>query len=214
MENPTNGKQPQHTNGGQHYWLQYTTSDGKYYASDNEQNIINSYGPTYADIDMTYISDDGNIKVTYNHMEMPQTDENRTYYQISYEVLGDVSISDFKRDFSFYSVRGLSGDYGLIGYLDENISVVLDGLQGTRFKAYRPEASILMWIDCREMGWDTAAYHRAMEEAGIQPDPGHYYFMDNSKIDGYSGMQSHFRLNIGAPRSTIEEAVRRIRSIG
>ena len=101
----------------------------------------------------------------------------------------------------------------LIGYLDENISVVLDGLKGTRFKAYRPEASILMWIDCSEMGWDTAAYHRAMEAAGVQPDPGHYYFMDISKIDGYSGMQSHFRLNIGAPRSTIEEAVRRIRSI-
>ncbi len=120
MEAPVNGKQPQHTNGGQHYWLQYTTADGKYYASDNTQNIINSYGPTYADIDMSYISDDGKIKVTYNHMEMPQTDENRTYYQISYEVLDDVSIADFKRDFSFYSVRGLSGDYGSIGYLDEN----------------------------------------------------------------------------------------------
>ena len=101
----------------------------------------------------------------------------------------------------------------LLAYLDENISIVLEGLKDTPFKAYRPEASILMWIDCSAMGWDTPAYHKAMNAAGILPDPGHYYFMDKSKIDSYSGMQSHFRLNIGAPRSTIEEAVRRIRSI-
>ncbi len=125
MENPTSGKQPQHTNGGQHHWLQYTTAEGKYFASDNLQNVINSYGPTYADIDMTYVSDDGKIKVTYNHMEMPQTDENRTYYQMTYEVLEDISFENFKRDFSFYSVRGLNGDYGLIGYLDQSNNPVM-----------------------------------------------------------------------------------------
>ena len=102
----------------------------------------------------------------------------------------------------------------LIEYLDGNISVVMEGLKNTPFKAYRPEASILMWIGCGAMGWDTAAYHRAMRKAGLQPDPGHYYFMDNSRIGAYSGMQSHFRLNIGAPRSTIAEAVRRLQSIG
>ena len=151
MENPLNGKQPQHTNGGQHYWLQYTTSDGKYYASDNTQNIINSYGPTYADIDMSYISDDGNIKVTYNHMEMPQTDENRTYYQIRYEVLGDVSISDFKRDFSFYSVRGLSGDYGLIGYLDANNTPVMTQNVADGNTAYYTLGNVYPYFDMCQM---------------------------------------------------------------
>ncbi len=124
MENPMNGSQPQHTNGGQHHFLQYVNEQGKVIASDNEQNVINSYGPTYADIDMTYISDDGKIKVTYNHMEMPQTDENRTYYQMTYEVLEDISFSNFKRDFSFYSVRGM-GDYELLGYLDANNNPVM-----------------------------------------------------------------------------------------
>ena len=151
MPNPVNGKQPQHTNGGQHYWLQYTTSDGKYYASDNTQNTINSYGPTYADIDMSYISDDGNIKVTYNHMEMPQTDENRTYYQISYEVLGDVSISDFKRDFSFYSVRGLSGDYGLIGYLDANNNPVMTNNVADGNTAYYTLGNAFPYFDMCQM---------------------------------------------------------------
>ena len=118
MENPISGKQPQHTSGGYHYFLQYTDADGKHYATDNTKNVINSYGPTYADIDMSYITDDGKIKVTYNHMEMPQTDENRTYYQMTYEVLEDVSFANLKRDFSFYSVRGLLGDYGKMGYLN------------------------------------------------------------------------------------------------
>ena len=151
MENPTNGVQPQHTNGGQHYWLQYTTADGKYSASDNEQNIINSYGPTYADIDMTYLSDDGKIKVTYNHMEMPQTDENRTYYQISYEVLDDVSFSDFKRDFSFYSVRGLSGDYGLIGYLDANNNPVMTTNVPDGNTAYYTLGNVFPYFDMCQM---------------------------------------------------------------
>ena len=126
MSAPIWDSDPQHTNGGFHYWLQYTDIYGNYYASEDKVNIINSAGPTYADIDLTYLSDDGKIKVTYNHMEMPQTDENRTYYQMNYEVLADVSFKDFSRDFSFYSVHGM-GNYDHIGYLDvENKSQVVD----------------------------------------------------------------------------------------
>ena len=110
---------PQHTYAGYHYWLQYTDADGNFYASEDKINVIEAAGPTYAEIELTYVSDDGKIKVTYNHMEMPQTDENRTYYQINYEVLEDVSFNNFSRDFSFYSVHGM-GNYDHIGYLDEN----------------------------------------------------------------------------------------------
>ena len=60
---------------------------------------------------------------------------------------------------------------------------------------------------------DTATYQRAMKSAGILPDPGHYYFMDNHKIDAYTGPQTHFRLNIAAPRPLLAEAIRRIQSI-
>ena len=54
---------------------------------------------------MNFITDDGRIKVTYNHMEMPQTDENRAYYEMTYEILEDISFKDFANDFSFYTVR-------------------------------------------------------------------------------------------------------------
>ena len=100
----------------------------------------------------------------------------------------------------------------LIEYLSGNAELVLTELNGTPLKARRPEASILMWVDCRAMGWDTAEYNRRMEKAGILPDPGHYYFMDNHRIGDYQGMQSHFRMNIAMPRQLLAEALRRLKS--
>jgi len=102
----------------------------------------------------------------------------------------------------------------LLAYLETNITFVLDAIADTPFRVCRPEASILLWVDCSAMGWDTAAYQTAMHKAGILPDPGHYYFMDNTKIGAYAGVQTHFRMNIAAPQPLLAEAVRRLRSIG
>ena len=112
----------QKNSGGSHHFLKYTDADGNFITSENTKNTVGFYGPTYADVTMDYISDDGKIKITYNHMEMPQTDENRTYYEMSYEILEDVSFKDFAKDFSFYSVRpnDPTGVYTLVGYLDED----------------------------------------------------------------------------------------------
>lgn len=112
--------QPQHTHAGYQYFLQYTDADGNYAASENYHNHIQSSGPVYTDVKMDYISDDGRIKVSYNHMELPETDELRAYYEIRYEVLEDISIADFAKDFSFYSLEGYAGAYRKLGYLDEN----------------------------------------------------------------------------------------------
>ena len=120
------GNQPQRPNAGYHFFLQYTDASGNYSASDYVGNEIHSYGPTYADVTMEYISDDGKIKATLRHMEMPQVDENRGYYEITYEVLDTLEIANFKNDFSFYTMTGF-GNYHKIGYLNEkNESVVRD----------------------------------------------------------------------------------------
>lgn len=124
------GSQPQHTSGGMHSFLKYTDSSGKYSASELTGLNINSYGPTYASVDNYYISDDGRIKMTYVHEEMPQTDENRTYYTMTYEVLEDISFNDFRSDFSFYTVAGY-GEYGCIGYLDNNNQSQVDKANAT-----------------------------------------------------------------------------------
>lgn len=114
--------QPQHTNGGHHYFLQYTDADGKYNSIEFVNDTITSYGPTYAEIKMDYITDDRKMEVSHTHMEMPQSDENRGYYTIEYKVLEDITFTDFKKNFSIYSVRekGTGSYYRNIGYLDEN----------------------------------------------------------------------------------------------
>jgi len=112
--------QPQHTRGGFQQFLQYTDANGDTFASENIYNDIDASGPSYADIDMNYLSDDGNIAISYRHLEMPQTDEHRAYYEISYEVLEDVHIKDFRKDFSFYSADAICGKFTTLGYLNAN----------------------------------------------------------------------------------------------
>ena len=109
MSAPFWPSEPQHTSGGSHGFLEYTDSEGNYNATENTKNEITSYGPIYAEIIMDYISDDGKIKVSYTHMEMPQTDENRTYYTMKYEVLEDISFNSFRDDFTLYTVYPKSG---------------------------------------------------------------------------------------------------------
>lgn len=101
---------------------------------------------------------------------------------------------------------------GLMEYLQGNVALVLEELRETPLEAYAPEASILMWIGCEALGWDTAVYTERMNAAGILPDPGHYYFMDNHAIGEYRGPQSHFRINVAMPREKLREALRRLKS--
>ncbi len=125
--------QPQHTSAGRLYFLQYTDSEGNNYKSESQTADIISAGPVYADISMEYLSDDGKIKATYRHTEMPHTDENRTYYNIKLEVLDDVKIKDFKNDFSFFTFDGRGITYSKVGYLDENNNSVTEKAKtGTR----------------------------------------------------------------------------------
>ena len=125
MSAPLWAGQPQHTSAGRLYFLHYTDAEGNEYASENTVDEIVSHGPTYADVWMNYITDDGRISVDYRHMEMPQSDENRTYYEIRMKVLEDISFNDFKKDFTIFSMDGRSVTYERFAYLDENNQVVV-----------------------------------------------------------------------------------------
>lgn len=127
MSSPLWPTQPQHTSCGAHTWLVYTDSDNHRIVTENTLDVIDAYGPVYAEVAMDYLTSDGKIKVSYNHIEMPQTDENRTYYEMHYEVLDDVTISDFSRDFEFYTVtdNDPTGVYQQVGYLNQNNECVV-----------------------------------------------------------------------------------------
>ena len=129
MSSPLWKDQPQHTSAGDHDWLRYVDADGNVIRWENIRNTIDSYGPTYADVKMDYITNDGKMKVSYTHTEMPQTDENRTFYEMTYEVLENITINNFVTDFQFYKVKpnDSTGLYQRVGYLNEaNESVVVD----------------------------------------------------------------------------------------
>ena len=119
--------QPQHNSSGSHTWLAYTDTNGGTYYTESVTNYITSYGPTYAELVWENISDDGKIKVTYTHMEMPQVDENRSYYTMEYEFLEDLRIDSFKDNFEFYDVtdNDHKGSYKKLGYLNENNECVI-----------------------------------------------------------------------------------------
>ena len=129
MSAPLWKDQPQHTYAGEHDWLMYLDEEGNEIRWENRQNVIDSYGPTYASVTFEAISYDGKIKISYTHTEMPQTDENRTYYEMTYEVLEDITVNNFVTDFHFYKVdpNDSTGLYQKVGYLNEqNESVVVD----------------------------------------------------------------------------------------
>ncbi len=120
MSAPMWTSQPQHTAGGHHEFLKYKDKYDLYSASETRAHTITSSGLTYADVTMGYMSDDGRIKASYRHIEMPQEDENRTYYIMKYEVLEDIEFDNFKEDFQFYSMKGSNVTYKYIAYLNEN----------------------------------------------------------------------------------------------
>ena len=120
MSAPLWAAQPQHTAIGQLFVVRYDTADRVTGNLENYHNAIDSYGPVYADVTMDYWSDDGAIHVSYRHVEMPQTDENRTYYSLRIDVMEDVTFKDFKSDFSLFCFNGRHPKFNKLGYLDEN----------------------------------------------------------------------------------------------
>jgi len=98
---------------------------------------------------------------------------------------------------------------------DEWLDQVLDYLQGNlkftsdyfekripRIKVVKPEATYLLWLDCRALGLDDTSLRRFMrEKARVGFDDGFLFGA------GGSGFQ---RMNIACPRGLIEEALGRL----
>ena len=121
---------------------------------------------TYADITMGYMSDDGRIKASYRHVEMPQTDENRTYYVMKYEVLEDIEFDNFMEDFKFYSMKGSNVKYKNISYLDDKNETARTknspgktvyyklGTEAPYFAMYGADGSDYVNLSCIIKDWD------------------------------------------------------------
>lgn len=94
----------------------------------------------------------------------------------------------------------------LIGYLQDNACFVDDFLKRNvpRIKACVPQASFLLWLDCREMA--------------MPPQELHQFFIHRAKLGlnpGYSfgpGGEGFMRLNFGCPREILYQAMNQLKT--
>ena len=90
----------------------------------------------------------------------------------------------------------------LLAYLKENIYYVVNSFQNTKIKAFLPEGTYLMWLDCRALGLsDDELEAFFVEDCGV--------WLNSGCIFGNGG-SGFMRMNIACPRATLEKAVDRI----
>lgn len=100
MSQPMWKSQPQHDNVAGHSFLRYCDSDGIWHFVEYLGTAFRSTGPNWADVTLSYLSDDGKAKVTLDIFELPQTDELRNFIHMRIDFLGPIKIKD--GDFSRY----------------------------------------------------------------------------------------------------------------
>ncbi len=86
--------QPQHDNVAGHSFLRYQEQDGRWHFVEYTGTTFRGTGPNWADMSMSYLSDDGKAKVTIDVFELPQTDELRNFIHMRIDFLGDIPVRD------------------------------------------------------------------------------------------------------------------------
>lgn len=86
-------------------------------------------------------------------------------------------------------------------YVIENVNFVDEYLKKNipQIKAYRPQASFLIWLDCRELGLSQSdLVHLFEDKAGLA--------LNDGTMFGKEG-EGFMRLNVGCPRSILSKAL-------
>lgn len=93
----------------------------------------------------------------------------------------------------------------MLAYVQENIDFVDTYLKNNipEIKIYRPQASFLIWLDCRGLGLDRKELNDLfVNGAGLA--------LNDGEMFGKEG-KGFMRLNIGTPRANLEEALSRLK---
>ena len=90
-------------------------------------------------------------------------------------------------------------------YIMENVRFVDEFITANlpKIKVYLPQASFLVWLDCRELQLDQEELVRLFQDkAGLA--------LNDGSIFGPGG-EGHMRLNIGCPRSVLDKAMKALK---
>lgn len=93
----------------------------------------------------------------------------------------------------------------MLAYVEDNVRYVEDYCSRyiPGIKPLRPQASFLVWLDCRELGLDHDSLNALfVDKAGLA--------LNDGEMFGHGG-KGHMRLNVGCPRSTLTKALDRLR---
>ena len=113
------GSQPQFNATGVTKVVSFKDGDGYLNQSEYTGSRINSSGPTYADLEYSYISDDGSFEYTLRHTEFPQTDENRTYYTLELNFLKKLTLDNVREDLTLLMFNSRNVAFHTLSYLGE-----------------------------------------------------------------------------------------------
>lgn len=93
----------------------------------------------------------------------------------------------------------------LLSYIEDNIRFVEDYLKENipYIKAVRPQASFLVWLDCRELGLD----HKGLIDLFVKRA---HLALNDGEMFGKGG-EGYMRLNVGAPRAVLRKALDQLR---
>lgn len=100
--------------------------------------------------------------------------------------------------------KGEEWRVAMLDYVQENIRYVIDYLKVNLpgIKPMEPEASFLLWLDCRELGMDTDELHHFFaHKAGLG--------LNKGTVFGEGG-EFHLRLNVACPRAILEQAMKQL----
>lgn len=92
----------------------------------------------------------------------------------------------------------------MLDYVQANIDYVMEFIANNipQIKPMRPEASFLVWLDCKDLGMETDDLFRFfVRKAGLG--------LNKGTIFG-SGGEYHLRLNVACPRSVLEKALNQL----
>ena len=94
----------------------------------------------------------------------------------------------------------------MLAYVEQNIDFVSDYLQQhiPAIRALRPQASFLVWLECRALGLN----HEALVDLFVNRA---HLALNDGEMFGPGG-QGFMRMNVGAPRSVLHQALEQLKA--
>lgn len=135
----------------------------------------------------------------------PQLRE-RLYSWLNANELDDPTIFAPIATIAAFSEEGDRWRRQMLRYVEDNIDFVIDFCKSEipQIKPFRPQASFLVWLDCRQLGLThEQLLDLFIRKAGLA--------LNDGAMFGIGG-EGFMRLNVGCPRSLLEKALRSLKA--